>query len=77
MAGELVEHARAEGLSLIGPDGLLGRLTKMVLEAELTGHLGYEPHERAGNRNSATARGARRHRSHRPAHRWVAGKGAL
>jgi putative transposase len=56
LAGELVEQARAQGLSLTGPDGLLGRLTKMVLEAgleaERTEHLGYEPHERAGNRNS-------------------------
>jgi putative transposase len=52
LAGQLVERARAEGLRLTGPDGLLGRLTKLVLEtaleAELTGHVGYEPHERAG-----------------------------
>jgi transposase-like protein len=51
-----VEHARAEGLRLTGPDGLLGRLTKLVLEstleAELTEHVGYEPHERAGAGNS-------------------------
>jgi transposase-like protein len=56
LAGELVARARAEGLCLTGPDGLLGRLTKMVLEAgldaELTEHVGYEPHERAGAGNS-------------------------
>ena len=56
LAGELVERARAEGLSLTGPGGLLGRLTKMVLEtaldAEMTEHVGYEPHERAGMGNS-------------------------
>jgi putative transposase len=41
---ELVEHARAEGVSLTGPNGLLRSLTKTVLEAalsaELDGHLG-------------------------------------
>jgi transposase-like protein len=56
LAGQLVEQARAEGLRLTGPDGLLGRLTKLVLEsaleAELTEHVGYEPHERAGAGNS-------------------------
>jgi putative transposase len=56
LAGQLVEQARAEGLRLTGPDGLLGRLTKLVLEsaleAELTEHVGYEPHERAGADNS-------------------------
>jgi len=56
LAGQLVEQARAEGLRLTGPDGLLGRLTKLVLEsaleAELTEHVGYEPHERAGTDNS-------------------------
>jgi len=53
---QLVEQARAEGLRLTGPDGLLGRLTKLVLEsaleAELTEHVGYEPHERASAGNT-------------------------
>jgi len=47
-AEELVRRARAEGLSLTGPDGLLKQLTKTVLETalnqELTGHLGHEKH---------------------------------
>ena len=30
---ELAERARAEGVSLTGPGGLLGRLTKVVLES--------------------------------------------
>lgn len=46
IAHELIEKARAEGVSLVGPDGLLERLTKSVLEsvlnAELDDHRGYE-----------------------------------
>jgi putative transposase len=45
-AEELVRHAREQGLSLTGPDGLLKQLTKMVLETaldqEMTEHLGHE-----------------------------------
>ena len=45
LARQLAERARAEGLQLTGPDGLLGRLTKVVLEGALEGeldaHLGY------------------------------------
>lgn len=56
VAGQLVQRARAEGLTLTGPDGLLGRLTKMVLEtaldAEMTEHRGDEPPERAGGSNA-------------------------
>jgi hypothetical protein len=41
LAAQLVEHARAQGASLLGPDGLLGKLTKLVfetgLEAEIAG----------------------------------------
>lgn len=32
LAAHLVEQARSEGISLVGPDGLLQRLTKLVLE---------------------------------------------
>jgi transposase-like protein len=49
---ELVAQARAEGLQLIGEGGLLGRLTKLVVEAalesEMNDHLGYGKHERPG-----------------------------
>jgi putative transposase len=52
LAEQLVERARAEGVELTGPDGLLTGLTKRVLETalevELTDHLGYEPHDPAG-----------------------------
>jgi putative transposase len=47
-ARELVRQARAEGLSLTGPDGLLKQLTKTVIETaldeELTEHLGHDKH---------------------------------
>jgi transposase-like protein len=47
-ARELVRQARAQGLSLTGPDGLLKQLTKTVLETaldeELTEHLGHDKH---------------------------------
>lgn len=43
LAEQLVEQARAEGVDLVGPGGLLGDLTKRVLEAgleaEMTDHL--------------------------------------
>jgi transposase-like protein len=48
IARELIRQAREQGVSLVGPGGLLSRLTKKVLEsalnAEMTEHLGYEKH---------------------------------
>ena len=44
LAEQLVEQARADGVSLVGPGGLLADLTKRVLEAgleaERSEHLG-------------------------------------
>jgi putative transposase len=60
---ELAERARAEDVSLTGPGGLLGRLTKVVLESALEGemdaHLGYRKHDPAGN-SSGNSRNGRR-----------------
>ena len=46
---ELTERARTGGLKLTGEGGLLGKLTKMViegaLEGELDDHLGYARHD--------------------------------
>jgi transposase-like protein len=60
---ELTERARADGLKLTGQDGLLGKLTKMVVEGALEGemddHLGYARHDPAG-RNSGNSRNGRR-----------------
>lgn len=45
LAQELVQRARQEGVSLVGPDGLLAGVTRTVLQtaldAEMTEHLGY------------------------------------
>jgi putative transposase len=61
--GALVDRARAEGVSLTGPGGLLGQLTKRVLEAalegEMTGHLGYEAGDPVG-RNGGNSRNGKR-----------------
>ena len=65
---ELVERLMADAgdeVELLGPEGLLSELTKAVLEkalsAELTDHLGYEPHDPAGrgsgnSRNGSTSK---------------------
>src|SRR5215471_3327388 len=60
---ELTERARTGGLKLTGEGGLLGKLTKMVvegaLEGELDDHLGYAEHEPAG-RNGGNSRDGHR-----------------
>ena len=46
MAQRLVDQARAEGIDLVGPGGVLTGLTKQVLETalgeEMAEHLGYD-----------------------------------
>jgi putative transposase len=63
LARDLVERARAEGVELVGPGGLLTGLTKAVLEtaleAEMTGHLGYERHDPAGRDGLNSRNGTR------------------
>src|SRR5499425_2162817 len=63
LADQLLGRAQAEGVELLGPDGLLSQVTKAVLERalaeEMTGHLGYDKHDPAGrgsgnNRNGST-----------------------
>jgi putative transposase len=60
---ELTERARAGELRLTGEGGLLGKLTKMViegaLEGELDDHLGYGKHDPAG-RDSGNSRNGHR-----------------
>ena len=60
---ELTERARTGGLKLAGEGGLLGRLTKMViegaLEGELDDHLGYAKHDPDG-RDGGNSRNGRR-----------------
>jgi putative transposase len=63
LAQRLVNQAKAEGVSLTGPGGLLGGLTKRVLESELEGeldeHLGYAKHDPAG-RSTPNSRNGKR-----------------
>src|SRR5579875_528684 len=62
-ARELVEKARADGVDLAGPGGLLSGLTKSVLEtaleAEMSEHLGYDKHEPAGRNGGNSRNGTR------------------
>jgi putative transposase len=63
LAQQLVDRARAEGVKLTGPGGLLGDLTKRVLEAglegEMDGHLGYAKHASAGRDGGNSRNGTR------------------
>src|SRR5690349_21714928 len=63
LAQDLVEQARAEGLQLVGADGLLTGLTKSVLEAaleaEMSEHLGYDKHDAAGRTGGNSRNGSR------------------
>jgi putative transposase len=63
LARELVDAARAEGVELVGPGGLLTGLTKTVLEtaleAEMTEHLGYDKHEVEGRDGRNSRNGTR------------------
>ena len=66
-AGGRVDGAGpGRGASLVGPGGLLAGLTKRVLEsvleAEMTEHVGYGPHDPAGHHwaTPATGPGPRR-----------------
>jgi len=62
-ARELVRQARARGVALTGPDGLLKALTKTVIETaldeEMSGHLGYDKYDPSG-RNLANSRNGKR-----------------
>ena len=63
LAQELVARARAEGVDLVGPGGLLTGLTKTVLEtaleAEMAEHLGYDKHDPAGRNGENSRNGSR------------------
>ena len=60
---ELTERARTGGLRLTGEGGLLGKLTKMIiegaLEGELDDHLGYGKHDPAGRDGGNSRNGHR------------------
>ncbi|MGH3182054.1 MAG: IS256 family transposase [Streptosporangiaceae bacterium] len=60
---ELTERARTDGLKLTGEGGLLGRLTKMIIEGavegELDDHLGYAKHDPEGRDGGNSRNGYR------------------
>jgi putative transposase len=39
---QLVAQAREKGIELVGTDGLFSQLTKLVLDVEVSDHLGYD-----------------------------------
>lgn len=61
VAEQLVDRARAAGVDLVGPGGLLSNLTKQVLETglevEMEEHLGYEKHAVEGRDNGNSRNG--------------------
>ena len=63
IARELVRSARARGVAMTGPGGMLKALTKTVIETaldeEMSDHLGYDKHEVTG-RGSGTSRNGTR-----------------
>jgi putative transposase len=63
LIAQLVARARADGLKLTGKDGLLGQLTKRVVESALDGelddHLGYARHQRGGSADGNARNGKR------------------
>ena len=63
LARDLVAAARADGVELVGPGGLLTGLTATVLEtaleAEMSEHLGYDKHDPAGRDGGNSRNGTR------------------
>ncbi len=63
LAEQLLAQAKAEGVDLVGPNGLLNQLTKNVLEtaldAEMTEHLGYDEHDPSGRGSGNSRNGTR------------------
>jgi len=63
IARELVRSARSRGVAMTGPGGMLKALTKTVIETaldeEMTDHLGYDRHDRAGHGSGNSRNGTR------------------
>lgn len=63
LAEQLLAQAKEQGIDLAGPGGFLNQLTKTVLEtaleAEMTEHVGYAKHDRAGRGTGNSRNGTR------------------
>ena len=63
LAEQLVDQAKADGRSLVGPGGLLADLTKQVLETglevEMDDHVGYPKHAVEGRNHGNSRNGTR------------------
>src|SRR3954452_7415051 len=63
VAKQLAAQARATGIDLVGPDGLLSQLAKKVLETaleeEMSDHLGYDKHDPVGRDRGNSGNGVR------------------
>jgi transposase-like protein len=63
VAEQLLAQAKAQGVELVGPNGLLNQLTKRVLETaleeEMSAHLGYEKHDPLGRDRGNSRNGVR------------------
>ena len=63
IARELVRSARARGVAMTGPGGMLKALTKTVIETapdeEMADHLGYDKHEVSGRGSGNSRNGTR------------------
>lgn len=63
IAEQLVEQAKSDGRSLVGPGGLLADLTRQVLETglevEMDAHLGYVKHASQGRNHGNSRNGTR------------------
>lgn len=63
VAERLLAQAKAQGVQLVGPGGLLNQLTKRVLETaleeEMSAHLGYHKHDPVGRNHGNSRNGTR------------------
>ena len=63
IAEQLVEQAKADGVELVGPGGLLNGLTRTVLETalevEMSEHLGTGKHDSSGRNLGNSRNGSR------------------
>jgi len=63
IARELVRSARARGVAMTGPEGMLKALTKTVIETaldeEISEHLGYDKHDPTGRGTGNSRNGTR------------------